>query len=293
MTAFESAFDLLKRFVLGTESDMILEGDDLEGWDEATPQDFYLVDTMGGGNVKAGEFTLMPTNDVESDISMLDEILSGYVDGSDDFLQLQRNIRYIMQGGEALKFNENNYPVIHSSIFRPYSRQRLYQNSVLPTLIDRIGGITSDRAVRSSHADNAHLRMQQMANQDYRLRYENPKPLAGEYTADELFEHLFDSSGLGEPEDDQDEINLGIARNHVDNLRQYGRYDNYEKVLPRDIMRGWGALKPSPRTIPMVHLDELGGIPRHPRFANQRNYRNGRNTLDDYQVRFSRQEMGL
>lgn len=265
MTAFDTAFDLLKQFVLATDSDMILDNQDLfdnDNWERA--HDVKLIDTQGGKNIEAGHFTLQ-NNEAIDDYHHLDEEMWRLLSSSNDFEDAADTLRWMGSSGErgALKFNENRFPEIHASMMPQYRRQRLYQTKVLPTLIDRVGGISSDRWNRSANADKAHRRMQRLANQDYRISYRNPKPFY-HYSVNDLLNMAIEAVDDDDLLDyDWDNDSLNVVRNFKDaahSFIDYNRYDEYERMDPQYIQRGWGILKPSPRTIPILDLDEIGEV---------------------------------
>tara|TARA_Y100000004_G_C8935472_1_gene421843 strand:+ start:297 stop:1160 length:864 start_codon:yes stop_codon:yes gene_type:complete len=269
MTAFDTAFDLLKRFVLATDSDMILDNQDLfdnDNWERA--HDVKLIDTQGGNNIEAGHFTLQ-NNEAIDDYHHLDEELWRLISSSNDFQDATDTLRWMGSSGErgALKFNENRFPEIHAHMEPKYRRKRLYQTQVLPTLIDRVGGISSDRWNRSANADKAHRRMQRLANQDYRISYRNPKPFY-HYSVKDLLNmaiEAVDDDDLLDYDWDNDSLNVvSDFKEAAHDFMDYNRYDEYERMDPQYIQRGWGVLKPSPRIIPIIDLDELGDYQQSP-----------------------------
>jgi hypothetical protein len=259
MTAFDSAWDLLKRFVLATDSDMILEDQDLfenDNWEGQ--HNLKLIDTSRG-NAEAGEFSLQNNEAIDSS-DHLDEVLWDYLMDSENINDVSDMLMDLGLPGTELKFNENRFPEIHATMMPRYKRQRLYQTKVLPTLIDRLGGITSDKWRRSTQADKAHQRMQTMANRDYRISHRNPKPMRSLYNVDDLMamgnevvEGGIDFNSLTPIEEDHFKSAANVFLN-------YDRYDDYERVPHQYIQRGWGDLKPSPRVIPIVDINELDGI---------------------------------
>ena len=278
MTAFDTAFDLLKRFVLATDSDMILDNQDLfdnDNWERA--HDVKLIDTQGGNNIEAGHFTLQ-NNEAIDDYHHLDEEMWRLLSSSNDFEDAADTLRWMGSSGErgALKFNENRFPEIHAHMEPKYRRKRLYQTQVLPTLIDRVGGISSDRWNRSANADKAHRRMQRLANQDYRLSYRNPKPFY-HYSVNDLLNMAIEAVDEDIDGIDWHDNSLNVVRDFRDaahSFIDYNRYDEYERMDPQYIQRGWGVLKPSPRTIPILDLDEIGEVHQDPSLAfNDRNQR--------------------
>lgn len=271
MNAFDAAFDLLKRFVIASDNEEFVEGEGnpWHTWDGGGDLEAFeakLIDTQGGKNIQAGHFTLESPTAQWDDLGSLDEYMDQFVQDAEDLEVLAQNINWMrnadMEHTAGLHVNPSPNPIIHANLQSPYVRQGLYQTRVLPTLIDRMGGVTSDRWNRSNAADRAHAKMQQMAANDYRIMHTNPKPFKGEFTHQELLNTLIDGAGLEfDLDDEQDAFHYTLASDAVDELFDYNRYDNYEKVLPQHIQRGWGALKPSPRIIPIVHTDDLSSEP--------------------------------
>lgn len=259
MTAFDTAWSLLKQFVLATDSDMILEGQDLFGYDNWDGQhNLKLIDTSRE-NAEAGEFSLQNNEAIDSS-DHLDEVLWNYLMDSENINDVSDWLMGLALPGSELKFNENRFPEIHADMMPRYKRQRLYQTKVLPTLIDRLGGITSDKWRRSRQADKAHQRMQMMANNDYRISHRNPKPMRSLYNVDDLMAMANEVVDDGINFDSVTPSELEHFKDATKVFLDYDRYDDYERVPHQYIQRGWGALKPSPRVIPIVDINELDGI---------------------------------
>jgi len=293
MTAFDTAWDIMKRYEIHVDKDSF---DDVIGFDErdeeGASQTFRLVDTVK--NKIAGDFSLDPQNVDNPDnyyedlTTYFDNIRLPHVDkqsGIADKDRYEHGKEHLFraalrmtedysspQSAYGRRYSDYQYPILHANMKPQYRNKGLYTNLVIPSLVNELGGVASDISNRSRNADRAHNSFQRkVLPKGPRIRHVKERPLKefDDWTIFDAITQGLSNQGHSYSLDDVDSYDL---YDDVRSIIDEPQWDIYEQRNAGIEFPGetWGDLKPSPRTIPIRFDKERPTPPPPPSKSSQR-----------------------
>ena len=167
------------------------------------------------------------------------------------------------------RYSDYQYPILHASIKPQYQNKGLYSNLVIPSLVDKLGGVASDIGNRSRNANRAHNSFQRkVIPKGQRIRHIKERPLK-EFDDWAIFDAItqgLSDQGHSYSMDDVDSYDLYDDVRSIINAPQWDIYEQRNAGIgfPYEVgPGGWGDLKPSPRTIP-IRFDKERPTPPPP-----------------------------
>jgi len=283
----------MKRYEIHVDKDSF---DDVMGFDEhggrneeSASQTFRLVDTVK--NKIAGNFSLDPQlldtsdNYYEDLVDYFGNITLPNVDkqsGIADKDRYEHGKEHLFRAALRMtddyssprsvygrRYSDYQYPILHASIKPQYQNKGLYSNLVIPSLVDKLGGVASDIGNRSRNANRAHNSFQRkVIPKGQRIRHIKERPLK-EFDDWAIFDAItqgLSNQGHSYSMDDVDSYDLYDDVRSITNAPQWDIYEqrNAGIEFPYEVgPGGWGDLKPSPRTIP-IRFDKERPTPPPP-----------------------------